>query len=556
MLQIHIIAPYQSMVPIIKECLPFYEDLTISYSVGDLQKGVDIAKEQERKGTTIIISRGGTAQLIKENVTIPVIDIQLSGYDLTRSLTLASNIHNKTAVVGFSNITSGASSIIDLLNLPLNVFTVSRSDEVAPLLLKLKEEGYQQILGDVITIKTSQAYGLKGMLLQSGKESIIRSIEDALFLYENLKKQNRLSGVFEHFWVKTQPNILIFDEKNKLVYEHLRDIEQNLLTEEELYILNTALEVNRRKVIRDFERGSYHINVTGYLYEDEIKVYLLEKHTVDLSLENGVKVHNGVIKEPIANKSEQMESIIQTLKKLYSKQKPIVLAGAKGTGKKFLASYIHQELAVDGQLIELDIRQFDMKHINDLFQPNVRTIVIKNCEDPLLDPVYKLFLQKCDEEKVRLFLLTDALRTQEEIENLGLYQIIVPHLSERLEDLHELVLYFLADYHQKYGTTAVKVTEDTLSYLKGLKYTNHIDSLRNIIKQAALNEKDYMIHKTTIEALFETNTEKFNQPIQGTLKEIETKIILQVLKEEDNNQTKAAERLGINRATLWRKLKG
>ncbi|KGA95565.1 hypothetical protein AJ85_20290 [Alkalihalobacillus alcalophilus ATCC 27647 = CGMCC 1.3604] len=556
MLQIHIIAPYQSMVPIIKECLPFYEDLTISYSVGDLQKGVEIAKEQEREGTNIIISRGGTAQLIKENVTIPVIDIQLSGYDLTRSLTLASSIHNKTAVVGFSNITSGASSIIDLLNLSLKVFTVSRSDEVAPLLFKLKEDGYQQILGDVITIKTSQAYGLKGMLLQSGKESIIRSIEDALFLYENLKKQNRLSGVFEHFLVKTQPNILIFDEKNKLVYENLRDIEQNLLTEEELYILNTALEVNRSKVIRDFERGSYHINVTGYLYEDEIKVYFLEKHIVDLSLENGVKIHNGVIKEPIANKSEQMESIIQTLKKLYSKHKPIVLAGAKGTGKKFLASYIHQELAVDGQLIELDVRQFNMEHINDLFQPNVRTIVIKNCEGPLLDPVYKLLLQKCDEEKVRLLLLTDTLRTQEEIENLGLYQIIVPHLSERLEDLHELVLYFLADYHQKYGTTAVKVTDDALSYLKGLNYTNHIDSLRNIIKQAALNEKDYMIHKTTIEALFETNTVELNQPIQGTLKDIETKIILQVLKEEDNNQTKAAERLGINRATLWRKLKG
>ena len=40
-----------------------------------------------------------------------------------------------------------------------------------------------------------------------------------------------------------------------------------------------------------------------------------------------------------------------------------------------------------------------------------------------------------------------------------------------------------------------------------------------------------------------------------TLKEIERKLIEQVLEEEDFNQTKAAKRLGINRATLWRKLK-
>ncbi|MDQ0428936.1 transcriptional regulator with PAS, ATPase and Fis domain [Planomicrobium stackebrandtii] len=40
-----------------------------------------------------------------------------------------------------------------------------------------------------------------------------------------------------------------------------------------------------------------------------------------------------------------------------------------------------------------------------------------------------------------------------------------------------------------------------------------------------------------------------------TLKEIEQKIIEKVLKEENFNQTKAAQRLGMNRATLWRKLK-
>ena len=43
--------------------------------------------------------------------------------------------------------------------------------------------------------------------------------------------------------------------------------------------------------------------------------------------------------------------------------------------------------------------------------------------------------------------------------------------------------------------------------------------------------------------------------ISGSLEDIEKRIIHYVLKEEGMNQTKAAARLGISRATLWRKLK-
>ena len=43
--------------------------------------------------------------------------------------------------------------------------------------------------------------------------------------------------------------------------------------------------------------------------------------------------------------------------------------------------------------------------------------------------------------------------------------------------------------------------------------------------------------------------------LHGTLDEIEKRIIDAIMEEEQFNQTKVAERLGINRSTLWRKLK-
>jgi transcriptional regulator with PAS, ATPase and Fis domain len=117
--------------------------------------------------------------------------------------------------------------------------------------------------------------------------------------------------------------------------------------------------------------------------------------------------------------------------------------------------------------------------------------------------------------------------------------------------------YFLSYYHQNYGTTAIKIKSDALKLLEEYSYPNNIDDLKNVIKQIALNEKDYVIHKETIERVLsnEKSATSLTVTPKGTLKEIEKEIILAILKEENNNQSKTAERLGINRATLWRKLK-
>lgn len=84
---------------------------------------------------------------------------------MIRSLTLASQFNGQTAIVGFSNITSGAQSIIDLMDLPLKVYTIHSSEDVARLLLELKASGYRQIVGDVITVNTAKTYGLEGLLI-------------------------------------------------------------------------------------------------------------------------------------------------------------------------------------------------------------------------------------------------------------------------------------------------------------------------------------------------------------------------------------------------------
>jgi transcriptional regulator, propionate catabolism operon regulatory protein len=71
-----------------------------------------------------------------------------------------------------------------------------------------------------------------------------------------------------------------------------------------------------------------------------------------------------------------------------------------------------------------------------------------------------------------------------------------------------------------------------------------------------LNEKDYVIHLETIRKVIATQAPATAWRVpRGTLKDIEKEVIQAVLQEENYNQSRTAERLGINRATLWRKLK-
>lgn len=558
-INVHIIAPYESMVRVIKECLPLFPELEIEYTIGDLAQGVEIAVLEEKQGTDVIISRGGTALLVKKSVSIPVIDVQLSGYDMIRSLTLASNLKEKTAIVGFSNITSGAGSIIQLLDLPLTVSTVSHSDEVEPLLIELKNKGYKQIVGDTVTMKTANAYGLKGFLMQSGKESVMKALEDAQLVYNYVAKKNHVDNLFEQFMLKDYPNMII-KESNNVIYEHLTDFDSNPLSEENSYLLTTDLKTNENSIHKVFQSDTFITDVIAHAVTIENKqyqLYVLEKIPLPLLEQQGVTVNTELMTEPIAATSKVMRALVKNIQSLYERNEPILLQGDKGTGKNFIAHYSHQNESNEGSLLTIKFNEFNSSSIESLSLSKISTVILKN---PLQNEKHEKlssFVNSCLDHKIRLFIITEDLFPTKIMHELNMNTIMMPNLVDRKEDISQLINFFLASFHQYYGTSAVNIQSDALKLLEEYTHVDNIDGLKNLVKQLALNEVDDFIQIDTVEKFITPEKILTNgSPIQkGTLKEIEQEVIERVLKDENYNQTKTAERLGINRATLWRKLK-
>ncbi|MDF2533330.1 MAG: Response regulator containing CheY-like receiver, AAA-type ATPase, and DNA-binding domain, partial [Clostridia bacterium] len=141
------IAPYDGLKDLINDVAHDFKDLEVHTFVADMLDGVELAKSIQYTGYDAIISRAGTAELIREVSELPVIDIKLSAIDMMRSIKLAQNYSGKFAIVGYKSITETANLICELLQYDVEIKTISDISEILDTLTQLKENGVSLIVG-------------------------------------------------------------------------------------------------------------------------------------------------------------------------------------------------------------------------------------------------------------------------------------------------------------------------------------------------------------------------------------------------------------------------
>ena len=200
------IAPYKKLGELFSEvCREINKDIPVV--IGDLEEGARKAVELEEQGIEVLISRGGTAIAIKKKVTnLPVIEVQVSGYDLIRVLHQAQQETDRVAVVGFSPFTYGIEDLGDVMGLNLKILTLNENWYEHPLYIekKLKEikmQGYNWVVGDNISVKVAKQLGMNALLIKSGKEALMQSILEAERVAEvrkrELEKTKRIKSIID-----------------------------------------------------------------------------------------------------------------------------------------------------------------------------------------------------------------------------------------------------------------------------------------------------------------------------------------------------------------------
>lgn len=100
-LHILAIAPYEAMKDALLRAAESFPVLRLTAYTGDLEEGAEIVRQMGAEAYDAIISRGGTAELIRPVTELPVIEIPVSVYDVLRTIKLSENYTDQCAIVGF-----------------------------------------------------------------------------------------------------------------------------------------------------------------------------------------------------------------------------------------------------------------------------------------------------------------------------------------------------------------------------------------------------------------------------------------------------------------------
>lgn len=135
---------------------------------------------------------------------------------------------------------------------------------------------------------------------------------------------------------------------------------------------------------------------------------------------------------------------------------------------------------------------------------------------------------------------------------LNTIKISLPPLRERVEDIPLLVRYFIERLNTRLGRRVKGITAGALRALSLYNWPGNVRELENTIEHAMImTEGEYI----TFDDLPESVKPEIDSPEDISLHAIEKRHIINVLKMTGGEKKKAAELLGINPVTLWRKLK-
>lgn len=303
----------------------------------------------------------------------------------------------------------------------------------------------------------------------------------------------------------------------------------------------------------------------------------------------------------IVGKSQNMQQTFALMQRAAESDITVLISGESGTGKELVASAIHFNsprksgpfvtvncAAIPETLIESELFGHERgaftgateKRIGKFEHANGGTLFLDEIGDMPLVMQAKLLrvLQERQVQRVGgtaniptdIRVLAATNQNLEEAVKAGSFRndlfyrittfpIVVPPLKDRREDIPLLANHFLKKYAQSAEKSVNAVSADALRLLMQYDFPGNVRELENIIERAVLLETTELLQPSNLPPQILSVT--FAQPtaIDSTeilpLEEVERQTLVHALKVTDNNITKAAQALHIDRSTLYRKLK-
>ena len=313
------------------------------------------------------------------------------------------------------------------------------------------------------------------------------------------------------------------------------------------------------------------------------------------SLERRVDYHESFY--GMIGHSSKMLKVYEAIKQVARTKATVLIEGESGTGKELVANAIHQisdrakqpyitvncaalsEGVLESELfghekgaftgaIDKKIGRFEAANKGTIFLDEIGEInqtvqvkLLRVLEERVIEHVGSNIPINVD---IRVIAATNKKLSEEIKEGkfredlyyrLNVIKIEMPPLRERREDI-PLLDNFIKEFSAVHSIEIKSVDKKVYKILSSLQWEGNVRELRNMIETMVVMSRDGKIEESNIpDWALKSNEEIFSIDKDLTLEELEKKYINYLLSRNNFNKAQVSKILGIERATLYRKLK-
>ena len=576
------LAPYESLGEQFSRAAESYAgSFSLDVRVLNLQEAGDYIAAAGLSAYDAIISRGGTASLLKKTASLPVVEVEVSVYDMLRVIKLAEQYGGPFAIIGFENVTRVAKTVCDILAYSIPIYQIQSEAEAETVLRSLPASG-TLVVGDVITSNTAKSLGISSILITSGTESVEKALGDCASLFSNFALLQGSASLYKSALENDPDIVLLLREDGTRLYQNrelppqqqksLMALAEKMLPE----ISGPSLRLIRRRDFMQYDVcAARHFQSGVPFYSLHIRLSPLPKKEAPAAL-RVLQIPPDFSPPGLLPGSSKIRPLLAQADQIPS-HAPLLLSGAMGTGKDDFAQYIHAHgPQASSSFLQVDCASLTEKNLAGLIDDINSPLHAAGCtlyfrglhllsfpaQQRLEEYARQTLL--CRRHRVLSSswgdlprLLAQGAFSPQLYEMFCGFDLCLPSLAERREDIRSICSLLLNECNRELGRQVTGFQPEAFRLLEAFPWPGNLRQLRRTVQSLVLSAQGSYISAGAVRSVLQEQP-RFSPDggidLSKTLEEMEKEILSLVLRQEDMNQSRAAKRLGISRSTLWRKL--
>jgi DNA-binding NtrC family response regulator len=352
--------------------------------------------------------------------------------------------------------------------------------------------------------------------------------------------------------------------------------------------------------VNAIKNGAYDYLTKPFKKDDLLRIIHRASDKVRLIAENrrlkDQMLHNYGYHQLIGT-SQSMQKIFKLIDRIKDIDSSTLITGESGTGKELVARAIHFSSgrkdspfvplncsAIPENLIESELFGYEKgaftgaarDHTGKFEQAQDGTIFLDeigampfHLQTRLLRVLEEKKISRLGGKKVIKLNVRIISATNEELQQnireqrfrldlfhrLNIFEIHIPPLRERQEDIELLAKHFVEKFARRYKKIDLKISQDAIEALQVYAFPGNVRELENILEKTVLLEDDKIIKAESIIFSGRAETKISLKNDTATLPQMEIDMIKTALLESDGSIKKSAQFLGISYKTLQYRMK-